>query len=122
MVFLFFEIREWPAAFQPRAASTTTFRSVPTRTSGAPGSARWWLRDLTIAMGHADYLDLENLTREALSGAKCWRDGDHTGASSHLRAAFELLTQARERFYPVDSFFIDVSLLDISLPAGAMAA
>src|SRR5579883_644491 len=35
----------------------------------ALGTARWWLRDLTIAMGHADGLDVPSLTREVLSGA-----------------------------------------------------
>ncbi|MDB5351193.1 MAG: glycosyl hydrolase family 38 [Planctomycetota bacterium] len=87
----------------------------------ALGTARWWLRDLTIAMGHADCLDLESLTRETLAGAKSWRAADLTGAASHLRAAFEILTQARERFYPVDGYLIDLSLLDVSLPAGALA-
>jgi alpha-mannosidase len=87
----------------------------------ALGTARWWLRDLTIAMGHVDCLDVESLTRETLGGARAWCAGDQTGALSRLRAAFELLTQARERFYPVDSYFVDLCLLDPSAPAGVLA-
>jgi alpha-mannosidase len=86
----------------------------------ALGAARWWLRDLTIAMGHIDCLDVENLTREALAGARAWRAGDPPTATNRLRAAFELLTQARERFYPVDAYIVDLCLLDPALPAGAL--
>jgi alpha-mannosidase len=87
----------------------------------ALGTARWWLRDLTIGMGHVDCLDVESLTRETLAGARAWLASDRTAASSRLRAAFELLTQARERFYPVDAYMIDLCLLDPSAPAGALA-
>jgi hypothetical protein len=87
----------------------------------ALGTARWWLRDLTIAMGHADCLDLENLSREVLAGAHAWQGGDSPAATNRLRAAFELLTQARERFYPVDAYLIDLCLIDPSTPAGALA-
>lgn len=87
----------------------------------ALGSARWWLRDLTIAMGHADCLDVENLAREALAGAREWVRGDRQAAKNHLRGAFELLTQARERFYPVDAYYVDLCLLDPNAPAGALA-
>ncbi len=87
----------------------------------ALGTARCWLRDLTVAMGHADALDLESLTREVLTGARAWRQGDSATAAGRLRAAFELLTQARERFYPVDAYVIDLCLLDASLPGGVLA-
>ncbi len=87
----------------------------------ALGTARWWIRDLTTAMGHADGLDHESLTREVLAGARAWAIGDANTAKNRLRAAFELLTQARERFYPVDAYLIDLCLLDPSMPAGALA-
>lgn len=86
----------------------------------ALGTARWWLRDLTIAMGHVDCLDVESLTRETLAGARAWVAGDRAAASNRLRAAFELLTQARERFYPVDAYIVDLCLLDPNAPAGAL--
>jgi alpha-mannosidase len=87
----------------------------------ALGTACWWLRDLTTAMGHADGLDRESLTREVLGGASAWASGDTNTARNRLRAAFELLTQARERFYPVDSYLVDLCLLDPSTPAGTLA-
>ncbi|AGA30408.1 glycoside hydrolase family 38 N-terminal domain-containing protein [Singulisphaera acidiphila] len=86
----------------------------------ALGTARWMLRDLTIAMGHADALDTESLEREVLAGALAWCQGDHPAATNRLRAAFELLTQARERFYPVDAYIVDVCLLDPSTPPGSL--
>jgi alpha-mannosidase len=86
----------------------------------ALGMARYWLRDLTIAMGHADVLDAESLEREVLSGAAAWRSGDAPAATNRLRAAFELLTQARERFYPVDAYLIDLCLVDPGMPPGTL--
>jgi alpha-mannosidase len=87
----------------------------------ALGTAWWFLRDLTIAMGHADMLDAESLTREVLAGATVWRSGDWPAAQNRLRAAFELLTQARERFYSVDAYLIDVCLIDPNMPGGVLA-
>ena len=72
-------------------------------------------------MGHADVLDAESLAREVLSGAAAWQSGDAPAATNRLRAAFELLTQARERFYPVDAYLIDLCLLDPNMPAGVLA-
>ena len=80
----------------------------------ALGAARWWLGDLTVAMGHADGLDHDALTRETLLAARSWAEGDANGARNRLRAAFEVLTQARERFYPVDAYLVDLALLDPS--------
>jgi alpha-mannosidase len=87
----------------------------------ALGTARWWLRDLTIAMNHADALDAESLEREVFSGADAWQAGDYPAATNRLRAAFELLTQARERFYPVDAYLIDVCMIDPNMPGGVLA-
>lgn len=86
----------------------------------ALGTARWLLRDLTIAMGHVDCLDHESLKREVLAGARAWREGDHATAKNRLRAAFELLTQARERFYPTDAYVVDLCLLNATTPVGSM--
>jgi alpha-mannosidase len=87
----------------------------------ALGTARWMLRDLTTAMGHLDCLDTASLARETLAGARAWQSGDRTAAQSRLRAAFELLTQARERFYPVDAYLVDLCLLDPATPADDLA-
>jgi alpha-mannosidase len=87
----------------------------------ALGTVRWLLRDTTIAMGHADGLDHDSLTRELLSGAHAWQIGDWAGAVNRVRAAFEVLTQARERFYPVDAYLIDLCLIDPAMGAGVLA-
>ncbi len=88
----------------------------------ALGSAHWWLRDLTLAMGHVDTLSRPSLAREILAGARAWRGGDPTAATNRLRAGFELLTQARERFYPLEGYLIDLCLLDPASPPGSVAA
>jgi alpha-mannosidase len=88
----------------------------------ALGTARWLLHDLTIAMGQVDALDLESLTREVLAGASAWQSGDLATATNRLRAGFELLTQARERFYPVDAYLVDICLVDPAVSAGALSA
>lgn len=82
----------------------------------ALGTGWMWLRDLTAAMGHGDTLDADAFTRETLQGARAWAAKDWSGASGRLRAAFELLTQARERFYPMDAYAIEICLLDPSTP------
>ena len=87
----------------------------------ALGTATWMLRDLTAAMGHVDCLDRDSLAREVLAGAHAYTAGDPQVATNHLRAAFELLTQARERFYPVDAYITDLCLLDPASPPGSLA-
>ncbi len=86
----------------------------------ALGTARWWLRDLTIGMEHVDCLDLDRLSQETLAGAQSWVEGDRQAATNRLRAAFELLTESRERFYPVDSYLLDLCLLDVVSPPGVL--
>jgi alpha-mannosidase len=71
-------------------------------------------------MGHAEGVDRESLTREVMAGAHAWQLGDETAAVNRLRAAFEILTQARERFYPVDAHLVDLCLLDPAMPGGVL--
>ena len=72
-------------------------------------------------MGHSDTIDYESLTRELLAGAHQWRIDDWASAVNRLRAAFEILTQARERFYPVDAYLIDLCLIDPAMTEGVLA-
>ena len=85
------------------------------------GTMRWLLRDLTIAMGHSDSIDYESLVREMLAGAHQWRIDDWSSAVNRLRAAFENLTQARERYYPVDAYLLDLCLIDPAMKEGVLA-
>jgi alpha-mannosidase len=98
---------------EPMAATAADFLAL--------GTARWMLRDLTIGMNHSDGVDRESLWRELAAGAHAWQLGDFQAAASRLRASFELLTQARERFYPVDAYLLDLCLLDPAMPAGSLA-
>ena len=88
----------------------------------ALGASHWWLRDLTNAMGHVDTLSRSNLLREVVNGAKAWRSGDPTAATNRLRASFELITEARERFYPLDGYILDLCLLDPATPPDQLAS
>ena len=88
----------------------------------AMGSSWWMLRDLAIAMGHPDAINHQALTREILAGADAWQSCDRSTASNRLRAGFEVLTQARERFYPVDAYLVDLCLLDPAMPAGVLGS
>ncbi|MGP0069420.1 MAG: glycosyl hydrolase family 38 [Isosphaeraceae bacterium] len=102
-----------PARNEPLAATARDFLAI--------GTVRWMLRDLTIAMGHSESLDRESLWRELMAGAQAWQLGDGPAAVNRLRAAFEVLTQARERFYPVDAYVLDLCLLDPAMAAGMLA-
>ncbi len=87
----------------------------------ALGTAWWILRDLTTGMGHSQGVDRESLWRELAAGAHAWRIGDSPAAANRLRAAFEVLTQARERFYPVNAYLLDLCLLDPSMEHPVLA-
>jgi alpha-mannosidase len=86
------------------------------------GTVRWLLRDVTIAMGHSDSIDYESLSRELLAGAHQWSIDDWSSAVNRLRAAFENLTQARERYYPVDAYLLDLCLIDPGMKEGVLAS
>ena len=87
----------------------------------AMGTVRWMLGNLTVAMGHSESVDRESLWRELRAGAHAWRSGDTPSAVNRLRAGFEVLTQARERFYPVDAYVLDLCLLDPGMDGGVLA-
>ncbi len=86
----------------------------------AIGAMHYWLQELTVAMEHVDCLDADRFGAETLGAAKMFIQGDRPGAENRLRAGFELMAEARERFYPVEAFLIDLGLLDESTPADAL--
>ena len=87
----------------------------------ALGAAHWLLRGLATAMAHEGAINHQALTREVLAGADAWQGCDRSTAVNRLRAGFEVLTQARERFYPVDAYLVDLCLLDPVMPGGVLA-
>ena len=66
---------------------------------------------LTRHMHYYSNLDEVQLERESLAAAEAAIAGDLESARNHLRAAFESLLEARERFYPVECYLIDLCLL-----------
>ncbi len=66
---------------------------------------------LTRKMRHFSNLDEVHLQREAVAAAEAALAGDSETARTRLAACFEALAEARERFYPVDCYLIDLCLL-----------
>jgi alpha-mannosidase len=63
-------------------------------------------------MRHFSNLDEAHFQNETLAAARCAVEGDEAKAVRHLRNAFEVLTETRERFYPVDAYLVDLALVD----------
>ncbi|MGQ0634129.1 MAG: hypothetical protein ACT4QC_05950 [Planctomycetaceae bacterium] len=66
---------------------------------------------LTRKMRHFGNVDTANLEREALAAAQAALAGDAETVRTRLRTCFEILREARERFYPVDCYLLDLCLL-----------
>lgn len=77
----------------------------------ALGSCWLQIELLTRHMRNFSNLDEVHLQREAVAAAKAAVSDDRVAAETHLRNCFEMLLEARERFYPVDCFLIDLCLL-----------
>jgi alpha-mannosidase len=65
---------------------------------------------LTRQMRYMSNLDEVHFQNEAVAGALAAAEGREDEARTHIRNAFDSLYEARERFYPVDNFFIDLTL------------
>ncbi|MDB5388425.1 MAG: hypothetical protein JWM11_4071 [Planctomycetaceae bacterium] len=66
---------------------------------------------LTRHMRHFGSADEIHFQREAVAAAQAAMANDETTAKTRLKACFELLTEARERFYPTDCYLLDLCLL-----------
>lgn len=66
---------------------------------------------LTRQMRYMSNLDELQLQREAVAGAKAALEGDNQGARRRLQQCFDLLLDARERFYPADNYLLDLTLV-----------
>lgn len=77
----------------------------------ALGACYLQLELLTRNMHHFSNLDEVHLQRAAVAAAEAAIADDREAARTHLRACFEVLTEARERFYPVDCYLVDLCLL-----------
>lgn len=72
----------------------------------------WIVLELvTRHMHHFSSYDEVFFEKTVVQAAKALLDGNEDETRDRLQAAYDLLAEARERFYPVDSYFIDVCLL-----------
>ncbi len=65
---------------------------------------------LSRRMRYMSSLDEVQIERQTLAAAEAAVSGDRETANKHLSECFEVLTEARERFYPVDLYLIDLTL------------
>ena len=71
----------------------------------------WLLIELlTRRMRQFGNLDDSRFFQRAQAGAKAALAEDRETAETHLRACFEMLLEARERFYPVECYLLDLCL------------
>lgn len=66
---------------------------------------------LTRHMRNFSSIDEVRLQTRAVGAARAVMAGDRETATTHLKSAFEVLQEARERFYPVESYLIDLCLV-----------
>ena len=77
----------------------------------ALGSCYLQMELLTRHMHHFGNLDEVFLQREVVMAAESVVADDAETARTHLKTCFESLHEARERFYPVDCYLIDLCLV-----------
>ncbi|HVC97092.1 MAG TPA: hypothetical protein VND64_25660, partial [Pirellulales bacterium] len=66
---------------------------------------------LTRQMRYMSNIDEIHLRNEAVSAARAAVAGHADTARDHLRNCFDVLTEARERFYPVEAYLVDLVLV-----------
>jgi alpha-mannosidase len=66
---------------------------------------------LTRQMRYLTNIDQVHLEREALAAADAVLNGEEETTRTHLAACFEVLVEARERFYPVELYLIELTLV-----------
>ncbi|MGD9644397.1 MAG: hypothetical protein AB7U73_01710 [Pirellulales bacterium] len=77
----------------------------------ALGYAYLQIELLTRQMRYMSNLDELHLERQAVQAARAALAGDVSTARDHLTSCFEVLLEARERFYPVDLYLLDLTLV-----------
>lgn len=66
---------------------------------------------LTRQMRYASNLDEVHFKNVALDAAQAAMRGDHDYARERLQACFNLLAEERDRYYPVEAFVLDLTLV-----------
>jgi alpha-mannosidase len=77
----------------------------------ALGVAKVMVEILSRRMHHFEGFDDGRLEREVVAAANAAVSGDVEETRSRLKNCFDVLTEARERFYPVEFYLIDLCLV-----------
>ena len=77
----------------------------------ALGFCHFQVELLTRQLRYMSNLDEEGFRREAVAAAEEALKGEEQAARDRLRSAFDLLTEAREYFYPVETRLLDLTLI-----------
>jgi len=77
----------------------------------ALGVCHLFVELLTRQLRYMSNLDEESFRRESVAAADALCAGDTEGVRSKIQAAFDLLNEAREYFYPVQAHLLDLTLV-----------
>ena len=72
----------------------------------------YFLADLLVQQLHySSMMDDGQLTTQIFDAIKMYRLGEREAANNHLKQAFEVVCQSKEYFYPVQTYFVDLTLV-----------
>ncbi|MEX1224198.1 MAG: hypothetical protein WEA31_06580 [Pirellulales bacterium] len=77
----------------------------------ALGTAHLLTELLTVQMRYTTMIDESLFTRRLLEAVDQAAAGDTAAAREALQGCFDLLSEARDHFYPIDNYIIDLTLL-----------
>jgi len=77
----------------------------------ALGFCHFQVELLTRQLRYMSNLDEVGFQRETVAAAEAALGGDREAAVHRLRNAFDLLTEAREYFYPIETYLLDLTLV-----------
>ena len=77
----------------------------------ALGYAYLLIERLTRAMDYDPIVSQDDLSKAVISAADAALASDSEALATHLADAYDLLTQARTHYYPIDLFLLDLSLI-----------
>lgn len=77
---------------------------------------------LTRQLRYMSNLDAESFKRRVVSAAQMAVQGDESSARDELHSAFDLLTEAREYFYPIETHLLDLTLVASSTIGDSLRA
>lgn len=100
-----------PAPFEEKENSGTELTADLVADFHALGTCWLLMELLTRHMHHFSSYDEVFFEKTVLAAAKAAVEGDEAASRERLQACFDLLIEARERFYPVDCYLLDLCLI-----------